>query len=78
MSTDSIKETGTRTIQASEFKAACLQLIDEVAASGKEIIITKNGRPVARLLPYHSKPQTLFGIDRGRIEIVGDIIEPLT
>ena len=50
MTTESIKKTGTRTIQASEFKAACLKLIDEVAESGKEIIITKNGRPVARLL----------------------------
>ena len=77
MATDSIKKTGARTIKASEFKATCLKLMDEVADSGKEIIITKNGRPVSRLVPYHSKPQTLFGIDRGRIEIVGDIIEPL-
>ncbi|MDE0005352.1 MAG: type II toxin-antitoxin system prevent-host-death family antitoxin [Rhodospirillaceae bacterium] len=76
MATESIKETGTRTIQASEFRATCLKLIDEVVESGKEIIITKNGRPFARLVPYQSKPQSLFGIDRGRIEIIGDIIEP--
>ena len=76
MATENIKKTGTRTIKASEFKATCLKLMDDVADSGEEIIITKNGRPVLRLVPYHSKPQTLFGIDRGRIEIVGDIIEP--
>ena len=68
---------GSRTIKASEFKAKCLKLMDEVAASGKEIVITKNGRPVSRLVPYREKPKSLFGIDRGRIELLGDIIEPL-
>lgn len=71
------KITATRTIKASEFKAKCLKLMDEVAASGDEIIITKNGRPVSRLVPYREKPKSLFGIDRGRIEILGDIISPL-
>ena len=67
----------TRTIKASEFKAKCLKLMDEVADSGHEIVITKNGRPVSRLVPYREKPTSLFGIDKGRIEILGDIIEPL-
>ena len=44
---------------------------------GEEIVITKNGRPVSRLTPYREKPTSLFGIDRGRIEILGDIIEPI-
>jgi prevent-host-death family protein len=66
-----------RTIKASEFKAKCLQLMDQVADSGDEIVITKNGLPISRLVPYRPKPQSLFGIDRGRIEILGDIIEPL-
>ena len=66
----------TRTIKASEFKAKCLKLMDEVADSGHEIVITKNGRPVSRLVPYREKPKSLFGIDKGRIEILGDIIEP--
>ena len=67
----------TRTIKASEFKAKCLKLIDEVADRGYEIVITKNGRPISRLVPYREKPKSLFGIDRGRIEILGDIIEPV-
>ena len=37
----------SQTVKASEFKARCLKLMDEVAASGKEIVITKNGRPVS-------------------------------
>ena len=68
---------GFMTIKASEFKARCLKLMDEVAETGKEIIITKNGRPVSRLVPHWERPKTLFGIDRGRLEILGDIIEPI-
>ena len=67
----------TRTIKASEFKAKCLKLMDDVAERRYEIVITKNGQPVSRLVPYREKPKSLFGIDRGRIEILGDIIEPV-
>ena len=67
----------TKTIEASEFKIKCLKLMDEVAETGEDIVITKNGRPVSRLAPYWKKPKTLWGIDRGRFEILGDIIEPI-
>ena len=70
-------QAGVRTIKASEFKATCLKLMDEVLDSGAEIVITKNGRPISRLVPYRKKPKSLFGIDRGRLEILGDIDEPL-
>ena len=59
---------GTRTIKASEFKAKCLQLMDEVAESGEEIIITKYGRPVSKLIPYRRKPKSFFGADKGRMK----------
>ena len=68
---------GVVTIKASEFKARCLKLMDEVAETGEEIVITKNGVPVSRLVPYRKRPKTLFGIDRGKLEILGDIIEPI-
>ena len=68
---------GTRTIKASEFKARCLKLMDEVADNGTEIVITKNGHPVSRLIPYRRKPDSLFGIDRGKLEILGDVEAPL-
>ena len=71
------KVAGNRTVKASEFKAKCLKMMDEVADSGDEIVITKHGRPVSRLVPYREKPKSLFGIDKGRIKILGDIIEPL-
>lgn len=66
-----------RTIKASEFKAKCLQLMDEVAESGEPLVITKNGRPVAQLGPAPSRRKTLAGLHKGQIRIVGDIIEPL-
>lgn len=77
MSTDIVKATGPRTIKASEFKAKCLKLMDEVAESGEEIIVTKNGQPVSRLLPYREKPRSPFGRDRDIIRIHGDLDEPI-
>lgn len=66
-----------KSIKASEFKARCLQLMDEVAASGETITVTKNGRPVAELGPIKNKPATLFGAHAGQIEVIGDIIAPI-
>ena len=77
MTTDSSTPTVARTITASEFKARCLKLMDEVTETGDEVVITKRGKPVAKLSPYRKKPKSLFGIDRGRYEITGDIDEPI-
>jgi prevent-host-death family protein len=67
-----------QTIKASEFKAKCLALMDEVARSGEPIRITKAGKPVAELCPVRSaKPATPFGIWKGRTRILGDIMEPI-
>jgi prevent-host-death family protein len=67
----------TRTVTASEFKARCLQLMDEVNASGEEIVITKRGKPVSRLVPYRVRPASLIGLFAGQMKILGDIIEPI-
>lgn len=77
LDSDGEAAAGSRTIKASEFKARCLKLMDEVAETGKEIVITKNGVPVSRLAPYFERPETLVGIDKGILTIVGDIIEPI-
>ncbi len=66
-----------RTIKASEFKATCLKLMDEVAETGDEVVITKNGNPVSRLVPYREKPKSLFGCFRGQMKITGDIMSPI-
>ena len=77
MATGADKPRGTRTIKASEFKAKCLKLMDEVAETGEEIIITKNGKPVAKLTAHREKPKSLYGLGRGRMKIIGDIISPI-
>lgn len=66
-----------KTIKASEFKARCLKLMDEVADTGESIVVTKNGNPVARLVPYRQRHDTLFGALKGSIEVRGDIVAPL-
>ncbi len=69
--------TAQKKIPAGEFKAKCLKLMDEVQQTGQEVIITKRGKPVARLVPVAGKPPSLFGCMKGSIEILGDIIEPV-
>jgi len=49
-----------RTISASRFKAQCLALLDEVAESGETLVITKRGKPVARVTPLEP-PKSLIG-----------------
>ena len=66
-----------RTIKASEFKATCLKLMDEVAETGEEIVITKHGRPVSKLAPYRERPKTLFGRNRDNIRTLDDIVSPM-
>ena len=66
-----------KTIKASEFKAKCLRLIDEVAKTGKSLVITKHGKPIAQLGPAVVRPKTLAGAHAGQIHIHGDIIAPI-
>ncbi len=64
-----------RTISASEFKATCLALMDEVAATGERVLVTKHGRPIAELGPHRPpRAASLIGLHRGQIEIKGDIV----
>ena len=67
----------TRAINASEFRARCLALMDEVAAGSGDIVITKHGRPIARLTTVRMRPDSMFGADRGRMKITGDVINPI-
>jgi prevent-host-death family protein len=66
-----------KTIKASDFKAKCLQIMNEVAESGTVVVITKNGKPVAQLAPVVLRAATLAGAHQGKINIVGDLIAPL-
>lgn len=63
-----------REMRAGDFKAKCLAVLDEVASSRREVIITKRGKPVARLLPLEpASSEPLHGL----IEYEGDLVSPL-
>jgi len=64
-------------ISAAEFKATCLDLMDEVERTGSSVVVTKRGRAVARLAPVRMRVRSAFGLLKGRIAIRGNIVEPI-
>lgn len=65
-----------REIAASEFKARCLEIMDEVQRLGVGITITKHRKPIAKLVPA-AAPRAFCGSLKGMVEVVGDIISPI-
>jgi prevent-host-death family protein len=68
----------TKTIPAGQFKARCLAIMDEVAAKRRAVVITKRGKPVAKLVAIEDEKDGIFGFlkGKGKIEIKGDIVSP--
>ena len=67
-------------VPAGEFKAKCLKLLDEVAETRKTLVITKRGKPVARVVPAENPKRTLeeyLDKMKGSVTILGDIISPI-
>lgn len=67
-----------RTIPAARFKAQCLKLLDDVAETGETIVVTKRGKPVARLEPIE-EPRSLVGSVTFLVsdeELIAPILEP--
>ena len=60
-----------QTIGAAKFKEQCLALLDHLGEDG--LLVTKHGKPVARVLPYHDQDGDLIGSLRHKIEIKGDV-----
>jgi prevent-host-death family protein len=66
------------TMQASEFKAKCLALMDQVAKTGETIVVTKNGKPVVELRPHRPpRAKSLIGLHKGQMQVQGDIVAPV-
>jgi len=66
----------TKTIPAGTFKARCLAIMDEVASKRESVIITKRGKPVAKLVPVEKEKDDIFGFFKGKGKILGDIVSP--
>jgi prevent-host-death family protein len=63
-------------VPAGEFKAHCLQLMNQVAATGQALVITKRGKPIAKLVPVESS-EPEFGCMKAKTHIISDITAPI-
>jgi prevent-host-death family protein len=68
-----------KTMAAGEFKVHCLKVMDEVQSKRQAVLITKRGKPVAKLVPVEKEKDDIFGFMKGKgsIEIKGDIVSPV-
>lgn len=66
-----------RTMKTSEFEQDFQRLVDELAASGEPVVLTKDGEPVAEIVPFRKPRKPLFGAMKGEIQSLGDIVEPI-
>ncbi len=64
-------------IPASRFKAHCLEILDIVRQERRSLVVTKHGRPVARVVPYEEEEVSVFGCAEGTVTYLGDIIAPI-
>jgi prevent-host-death family protein len=62
---------------AGKFKAQCLGVLDEVQARREPVLVTKHGKPVAKVVPILEEEDPIFGFYKGKIKIVGDIMAPI-
>jgi prevent-host-death family protein len=66
-------------VAAGQFKMQCLELMDQVQQTREEVVITKHGRPVAKLVPIEEvqASQSIVGFMKGSVQVVGDIVSPV-
>jgi prevent-host-death family protein len=68
-----------RVMSATEFKAKCLAVLDQVEKNGETVTVTKRGRPIATVKRAPKAPwKSIEGSWRGMVEIIGDIMSPMT
>lgn len=71
-----VARTPVLEIGAGAFKDKCLQLLDQVRGRVVEVLVTKHGEPVARLVAPHTHVPSAFGFMRGTVSATGDIVAP--
>jgi prevent-host-death family protein len=68
----------TKVMKASEFKAKCLSVMDEVATTREAVVVTKNGVPLVELVPLQKKAKrSLLGLFKGDMVVKDDIVSPI-
>lgn len=64
----------TETVGVAEFKARCLELLERVRRRRTELVVTKRGEPIARVVPAQAAARPLKGLLRDRVAVEGDIV----
>ena len=72
------KWSAAEPVPASKAKAHFLELLSAVDKTGAELVITRRGKPTAKLVPIREEKgaRSIFGCMKGTFEITGDIISP--
>lgn len=65
-----------KTIAAGAFKTNCLAIMEEVKAKRETVVITKHGKPVAKLVPLNTEVDEIFGFFNGKGSVTGDVVSP--
>jgi len=65
-----------RKMAAGAFKANCLAVMDEVQAKHETVVITKHGKPVAKLVPLNAETDEIYNFLAGKGTVTGDIVSP--
>jgi prevent-host-death family protein len=65
-----------KTMAAGTFKVHCLKVMDEVQSKRQAVLITKRGKPVAKLVPVEQEKDDIFGFLKGKVKVVGDVVSP--
>ncbi len=66
-----------KTMPAGKFKVHCLAVMDEVQSKREAVIITKRGKPVAKLVPIEKEKDEIFGFLKGKVTVLGDVVSPI-
>jgi len=66
----------TKTMDALECKAKFFDVLDEVVSKQRRVVVTKDGKPVAEIVPFVEKPKSIVGALKGSVTIMGDLDEP--
>jgi len=73
-----MKTKNTAPIPATQFKAQCLAILDTVQRTRTTVVISKHGKPVAKLVPMETGPApSLYGSMKGTVRKMGDIVSPI-
>jgi prevent-host-death family protein len=71
-----VSEVHMKTMAAGSFKAKCLAVMDEVQAKRETVVITKRGKPVAKLVPVNAETDEIYNFMAGKGAVTGDVIAP--